>query len=560
MKSKKSPISNLQSPTRSIKQLLTDWQTAVAHTPHMQPPPYTGPDLAIPMFTEKTSEVQPGSSFVARVRTSSDGHPWIGKAIELGATFILAEKSPAEMGLTVPENVTYWQVPDTAQTLAWLSAAWYGFPSRQLIMIGVTGTNGKTSTTDLIRGILRAANCQTGMISTLKAMIGDREEALELHVSTPEAPVVQRYLRQMVDAGMTHCILETTSHGLAQHRVTGIDFDVAAITNITHEHLDYHGDFESYAQAKEMLFRSVANNDPTPQKPDAVLKTAVLNQDDSSYARLAAIPAPQQISYSLHNPAANLHVTDLVTDPAGSSFTLHLAGQTLSVRSPLLGIFNVANMLAAAGAGHALRISPKIIQAGLQTVGQIHGRMHQIQRGQDFIVHVDFAHTPDGLEKAIQAARGILKQIGRNGRIITVFGSAGKRDPEKRRMMAEISSQLADRTVLTAEDPRTESLDDILAAMAAGSLAQGGVEGQTFWRIPDRGQAIYFALGLARPEDFVLVCGKGHEQSMCFITTEYPWDDIQATEAALDAFLANQPMPDLGLPTYDPDFSLTIGD
>ncbi len=549
-----------QSETQSIKQLLADWQTAVTNTPHLQPPPYHGPDVTIPMFTEKTSEVTPGSSFVARLRTGSDGHPWIGKAIELGATFILAEKSPAELGLTVPGNVVYWQVPDTAETLAWLSATWYGFPSQQLIMIGVTGTNGKTSTVDLIRGILHAAGCQTGMISTLKAMIGDHEEALELHVSTPEAPVVQRYLRQMVDAGMSHCILETTSHGLAQHRVTGVEFDVAVITNITHEHLDYHGSFEAYAQAKERLFRSVAAQDPTQHKPESVVKTAVLNQDDSAYQRLAAIPAPRQISYSLHNPAADLHVTDLVTYPAGSSFTLHVDGYQLPIRSPLLGIFNVANILAAAGAGLALNIPPETIKAGLQAVGQIHGRMHQIQRGQEFIVHVDFAHTPDGLEKAIQAARGILEQMGKNGRIITIFGSAGKRDPEKRRMMAEISTQLAEQTILTAEDPRTESLDDILAAMAVGCLSQGGVEGQTFWRIPDRGQAIYFALCLTRPEDFVLVAGKGHEQSMCFITTEYPWDDIDATEAALDAFLAGQPMPNLGLPTYDPNFALTISD
>ncbi|WP_420643774.1 UDP-N-acetylmuramoyl-L-alanyl-D-glutamate--2,6-diaminopimelate ligase [Candidatus Leptofilum sp.] len=559
MKENQSPISNFQYPTRYIKQLLADWQTAVANTPHLQPPPYSGPDIAIQMFTEKTSEVTPGSSFVARLRTSSDGHPWIGKAIELGATFILAQKSADELGLTVPEDVVYWQVPDTAETLAWLSAAWYGFPSQHLLMVGVTGTNGKTSTADLMHSILRAAGCQTGMISTLKAMIGDHEEALELHVSTPEAPVVQRYLRQMVDAGMSHVILETTSHGLAQHRVTAVSFDIAIITNITHEHLDYHGSFEAYAQAKERLFHNVASNDATPHKPEHIVKTAILNLDDSSYERLAAIPAPRQLTYSLHDAAADLHVTDLVTDPSGSSFTLHLDGQRLPVRSPLLGIFNVANMLAAAGAAQALGIAPQAIQAGLQSVGQIHGRMHQIQRGQAFIVHVDFAHTPDGLEKAIQAAQGILDQMGRNGRIITIFGSAGKRDPAKRRMMAEISAQLADHTILTAEDPRTESLDGILAQMAAGCAAQGGVEGQTFWRIPDRGQAIHFALHLARPEDFVLVCGKGHEQSMCFITTEYPWDDIEATEAALDAFLNNKPMPDLGLPTYDPDFKLTIG-
>ncbi len=537
---------------------MADWQTAVANTPHMQPPPYDGPDVQIQMFTEKTGEVTPGSSFVARVRTTSDGHVWISKAVELGATFILAEKPAAELGLTLPENVIYWQVPDTAETLAWLSAAWYGFPSRQLIMIGVTGTNGKTSTVDLIRGILKAAGVRLGMLSTLKAIIGDFQEPLELHVSTPEAPVVQRYLRQMVDGGVTHCILESTSIGLEQHRVTAVEFDVAVITNITHEHLDYHGSFEAYTQAKERLFHSVATNDPASRKPANVVKTAVLNLDDSSYQRLSTIPAPRQIHYSLQNSAADLYVTDLVTDPAGSSFTLHLNGNALPVRSPLLGIFNVANILAAAGAGLALNIPAETIKNGVEAVGQIHGRMHQIQRGQEFIVHVDFAHTPDGLEKAIQAARGILNEMGRNGRVITVFGSAGKRDPEKRRMMAEISTRLAELTILTAEDPRTEALEDILAAMAAGCRAEGGVEGETFWRIPDRGQAIYFALTLAQPEDFVLVCGKGHEQSMCFITTEYPWDDIDASEAALDAFLAGESMPDLGLPTYDPDFTLTI--
>jgi UDP-N-acetylmuramoyl-L-alanyl-D-glutamate--2,6-diaminopimelate ligase len=536
--------------TRAIKQLLADWQTAVAGTAHLQPPSYSGPDVTIPMFTEKTSDVTAGSSFVARIRTGSDGHPYIGKAIELGATFILAQRSPEEIGLGVPPNVIYWQVPDTAETLAWLSAAWYGFPSQKLVMIGVTGTNGKTSTTELIHAILTAAGCKTGMLSTLKALIGAYQAPLELHVSTPEAPVVQRFLRQMVDAGLTHCVLETTSHGLAQHRVTAVSFDIAVITNITHEHLDYHNSFEAYVQAKERLFQMVAANDSPLYKPESVLKTAVLNLDDSSYQRLTTLPTPRQISYSLHNPAANLHVTDLITDPAGSSFIIHFDGQKMPIRSPLLGIFNVANMLAATAVAHALNLPATAIQSGLESVSQIHGRMQQIQRGQSFIVHVDFAHTPDGLQKAIEAARGILQQMGGNGRLITVFGSAGKRDPAKRRMMAEISSQLADFTILTAEDPRTESLDDILAAMAQGCIAQGGVEKQTFWRIPDRGQAIYFALTLAKPEDFVLILGKGHEQSMCFNTTEYPWDDIKATETALDAFLAGKPMPDLGLPTF----------
>ncbi len=541
---------------RCLKQLLADWQLAAAPTP---PPVYDGPDVTLTGFTEKSGEAGPGRCFVARVRPTGDGHPYIPQAIANGASMILAQRSPAEVGVTVPDGVAWLHVPDTAVALAWLSAAWYGFPSRELVMIGVTGTNGKTTTVNLLYSILKTAGYKTGMLSTLKAVIGDQEEPLELHVSTPEAPVVQRYLRQMVAAGMTHCVLETTSHGLAQHRVTAVDFDTAVITNITHEHLDYHGTYEEYAQAKARLFDMVAASELHARKPFPVTKTAVLNLDDSSYGRLAAIPTPRQFSYSLENPAADMHTTTYTTDPWGSYFEIEVKSQTvarpyntlhLPIKSRLLGLFSIYNMLAAAATAYTLGIDPDVIQAGLQAVELVHGRMHQIQRGQSFIVHVDFAHTPDGIDKAIGAARGILQQRDSGGRIIVVFGSAGLRDPEKRRLMAEVAAEKADLTVLTAEDPRTESLADILVVMAAGCRAKGGVEEQTFWRVPDRGQAIYFALTLAQDNDFVLICGKGHEQSMCFGVIEYPWDDIKATETALDAFLDGRAMPNLGLPTY----------
>ncbi len=541
---------------RCLKQLLTDWGRANPLTP---PPVHDGPDVTLTGFTEKSNEAGPGRCFVARVRPTGDGHPHIGKAIANGASMILAQRSPVEMGVTVPDGVVWLQVADTAVALAWLAAAWYGFPSRELVIIGVTGTNGKTTTVNLLYSVLKTAGYKTGMLSTLKAVIGDQEEALALHVSTPEAPVVQRYLRQMVEAGMTHCVLETTSHGLAQHRVTAVDFDTAVITNITHEHLDYHGTYEEYAQAKARLFEMVATSQSHSYKPFPVTKTAVLNLDDSSYGRLSAIPVPRQFSYSLENPAADMHTTTYTTDPWGSYFEIEVQSQTvarpyntfhLPIKSRLLGLFSIYNMLAAAATAYTLGLDPDVIQAGLQAVELVHGRMHQIQRGQAFIVHVDFAHTPDGLDKAITAARGILQQRDSGGRIIVVFGSAGLRDPEKRRLMAEIAAAKADLTVLTAEDPRTESLDDILVVMAAGCCEMGGVEGQTFWRVPDRGQAIYFALTLAQETDFVLICGKGHEQSMCFGTIEYPWDDIAATETALDAFLDGRPMPDLGLPTF----------
>ncbi|MEW5986421.1 MAG: cyanophycin synthetase, partial [Chloroflexota bacterium] len=216
-----------------------------------------------------------------------------------------------------------------------------------------------------------------------------------------------------------------------------------------------------------------------------------------------------------------------------------------SISTPLVGRFNVYNMLAAAATAVGLGIGPAAIQTGLQALQQVSGRMERIDGGQPFLVMVDFAHTPNALSRVIEAARGMV-----HGRIIAVFGSAGKRDVMKRRLMAEIAARQADLTVLTAEDPRTESLAEILAMMAEGCRSQGGIEGETFWRVPDRGQAIYKALTLARPEDLVLVCGKGHEQSMCFGTIEYPWDDRQATRAALAAFLAGRPMPDLGLPTF----------
>jgi UDP-N-acetylmuramoyl-L-alanyl-D-glutamate--2,6-diaminopimelate ligase len=537
--------------TRRLKQLLAAWQTAVAHTPHPSPPPYHGPDVALTHLTEKTGDVAPGAAFIARVRAGSDGHPYIGRAIEAGASLILAQRAPEEVGLTVPDGVVYWQVADTAETLAWLAAAWEGFPSRQLVVVGVTGTDGKTSVCNLAFASLRAAGLRVGLLSTIKAVIGDEEEPLELHVTTPEAPVVQRYLRRMVDAGLTHCVLEVTSHSLPQHRVTAVHFDIAAVTNITHEHLDYHGGYAEYVAAKARLFEQVAKRTASENLYKVQVRpTAVLNRDDSSYERLAAISVPHTLTYALHQPAA-VTATDIMYTARETRFTLQLnevggSNTAVPVTSSLVGEFNIYNMLAAAAIATALGIAPSQIQVGLEGVQAISGRMERIDRGQPFLTIVDFAHTPNALAKAIEAARGMT-----DGRIITVFGSAGKRDVEKRRLMAEVSAQAADLTVLTAEDPRTESLDAILAFMAEGCRRQGGVEGETFWRVPDRGEAIYFALTLARPEDLVLVCGKGHEQSMCFGVVEYPWDDREATHAALDAFLQERPMPNLGLPTYE---------
>ncbi len=518
----------------SLHTLLARW-AALPSIP--APPPYTGPDVQFNRFVEDSREVQPGDCFVARVRPYSDGHAYIPQAVERGATLVLAQRPAAEVELPAGINAVYWQTPDTAITLSWLAAAQYDFPGRQLRVIGVTGTDGKTSTVTMIYEILRAAGRNAGMISTIKAIIGSYQEPLGLHVTTPQAPEVQAYLRRMVDDGVTDCVLETTSMGLAEHRVDAAGINLGVITNITHEHLDYHGDYARYVAAKARLLTLAS---------DAV----VLNRDDGAYPHLQGRPMPRCLTYGIDHPA-HVWADDLAFGPDFTRFTLHLPPDareiTWPIATPLIGRFTVYNMLAAAAAAHSLGIAPAAIQHGLQAVQQISGRMERIHRGQPFLVVVDFAHTPNALVKAIEAARGMSA-----GRVIAVFGSAGRRDVAKRRMMAEIAAAQADLTILTAEDPRQEPLEDILAFMAEGCRAQGGVEGETFWRTGDRGWAIYHALTLARPGDVVLICGKGHEQSMCFGRVEYPWDDRQATAAALEAFLAGRPIPDLGLPTYTP--------
>jgi len=541
--------------SRSLKQLLAAWNSVVDGRNLPKPPGYDGPDIQITRLVENTDQVDEGACFVARVREGSDGHPYIGRAISLGAKLILAQRPLEALGLEVAYDVVYLQVPDTAVAMAWLAAAWEDFPSHDLIVTGITGTDGKTSTASILFSVMQTAGIKVGLLSTIKAVIGEKEEPLALHVTTPEAPVVQRHLRRMVDEGLTHCIIESTSHGLAQHRVDAIDFDVAVVTNITHEHLDYHRSYEGYFAAKARLFESLQLDSwnvrsRNPLK-DQISRTAVLNIDDDSFYALNSIELPNIRTYGLKGQA-DVMASNVRYLAHGTDFMVKidtkldaLNGDIIGVSSSLAGEFNVYNMLAATAAGLANGVGIKTIQEGLQAVKTISGRMEPIHLGQPFLVIVDFAHTPNALEKAIKAAAGMVK-----GRIITVFGSAGKRDVQKRKLMAEVSAKLADFTVLTAEDPRTDSLDEILSVMADGCRQLGGVETKTFWRIPDRGEAIYFALSLATENDIVLVCGKGHEQSMCFGSTEYPWDDRQASRAALTALMQGEPMLDMGLPTY----------
>ncbi len=481
------------------------------------------PDVEITGIAIDSRAVKPGSLFVAMKGGTLDGHNYIQKAVENGAAAIIGEADLS--GLSVP----YIRLESTRQALTFLAAAFYNWPARKLTVIGITGTDGKTTTSNIIHKILVTAGIKAGMISTVNAVIGNEVLDTGFHVTTPDAHDVQRYLAKMVDAGLTHVVLETTSHGWAQHRVDGCEFDVAVVTNITHEHFDEHGSYENYRAAKARLFSSLER---TKTKPQGNPRLGVINRDDRSFEFLNEFIKTKKLSYGLGD-LADVRAVNAQYSSSGIEFIAISNGFRVSIKSDLVGAYNVSNCLAALTAAvYGLGVAPETAARGIASLDGIPGRMEQIDLGQNFIAIVDFAHTPNALKVALEAARKMTE-----GRVISVFGSAGLRDKEKRRMMAETSVDLADVSILTAEDPRTESLDGILEEMAEGARSRGGREGDTFWRVADRGEAIKLAIRLAREGDIVLSCGKGHEQSMCFGKTEYLWDDRTAMRAALSEFL-----------------------
>jgi UDP-N-acetylmuramoyl-L-alanyl-D-glutamate--2,6-diaminopimelate ligase len=463
--------------------------------------------------------VAPGDLFVAVPGVSVDGHRYVPDALRAGAVACVVERMLPEL-----EGVPVAVVPDAREALAHLHAALNDYPARHLRVIGVTGTDGKTTTTRLVTAILRQAGYPTGSIDSVGAIIGDQEQFTGFHTTTPDAPEVQHYLAEMVRAGMEYAVIESTSHGLAQHRVSACEFDVATVTNITHEHLDYHGSFESYREAKAMLFRHLSAS----ARKNGAPKVAVLNADDAgSYEYLQTIPADEQISYGLDHPAT-VAARDIRVSPAGLHFVVVTPEGEFALDSPLVGRYNVYNILAAVSVARSQGIAPEVIRSAVASVHGVPGRAERIDRGQPYTVIVDFAHTPNSLENALQMARELA-----TGKVTVVFGCAGLRDRAKRPLMGEIAGRLADRVIVTAEDPRTESLDEIMEQVVAGCRQAGCAEGEKFWRIGDRAEAIAAALKMAEPGDLVLVTGKGHERSMCFGTVEHPWSDHEAIEAAL---------------------------
>ncbi|HEX8683760.1 MAG TPA: UDP-N-acetylmuramoyl-L-alanyl-D-glutamate--2,6-diaminopimelate ligase [Ardenticatenaceae bacterium] len=476
------------------------------------------PSLQVTQLTNDSRNVQPGALFVAYKGRTNDLHRFLPTAVEAGVAAAVVERP--DPALSIPQIV----VPDGREALGWLAAAWEEHPSRALRVVGVTGTDGKTTTMHLIASVLDALQLPYGMVTTIGARIGQREVDTGEHVTTPDAPVVQRFLREMVDEGMAVAVLETTSHALSQHRVTGVAYDIAVVTNITHEHLDEHGSLEGYRAAKRRLFESLRDSYRKPNVP----KVAVINGDDSSYDYLAPLPTDVQLVYGIESPAATVRARDVRFERDGTRFTAETPIGPIDIHSPLLGRFNVYNILAALCTGIALGGSPEQLAAGIAALRVVKGRMEPIDEGQDFLAIVDFAHTPVSLENALNTAREMTE-----GRVISVFGSAGLRDRAKRGMMGEISGRLADLTVITAEDPRTEDVVEICEEIAAGAERAGAVRARSYIVIHDRAEAIAWAVNRASPGDLVIACGKGHEPSMCYGTTEHPWSEHEAMRSAL---------------------------
>jgi UDP-N-acetylmuramoyl-L-alanyl-D-glutamate--2,6-diaminopimelate ligase len=470
-------------------------------------------DAVITSIVADHRKVDAGALFVAHKGLTNDAHRFIPDAVARGAAAIVCEQ--AQPTLPVPVVL----VPNARAALGPLSAAWHDHPSRAMRVVGITGTDGKTTTSNLLYSIFKAAGYRTGLISTINALIDGQSLDTGLHVSTPNADDLQRYLARMRDAGVTHCVIETTSHGLALNRVDGVDYDVAVVTNITHEHLDLHGTRAAYRAAKARLFE--------------MAPTHVLNADDAySFELLSTLPHARQFRYTREGrvdpaqPAMQLSAERV--DMASGAIELRTAGRSLPLRMNLLGDFNVSNCLAAAGAALALDVPDAAIQRGIAAVSGVSGRMERIDSGQPYLAVVDFAHTPNSLESCLRTLRSITL-----GKLIVVFGCAGARDVQKRPQMGGIAARYADVVILTAEDPRMESFDQICDEIESGMPARDGIPTRAYLRSESRGEALRAACALAGSGDTVVACGKGHEQSLCFGRVEYAWDDRAAMRAAI---------------------------
>jgi UDP-N-acetylmuramoyl-L-alanyl-D-glutamate--2,6-diaminopimelate ligase len=467
-------------------------------------------DRVVESIAYDSRRVQRNGLFVALRGEKSDGHQFIEQAVEKGATVIVTEREVQSA------RATCLVVENTRSALADLGAAFYQQPARRLKLAAVTGTNGKTTTTFLIKHILEKAGLRCGLLGTVRYEIGDR--VLPAVRTTPESLDVYDLLGQMVNAGCKAAAMEVSSHALAQERVRGLEWDVAVFTNLTQDHLDFHGTMENYFEAKAMLFTHLAEQ-KSKTKP-----TAVINLDDPYGAKLADRIGKKTsvITYGL-GVQADFRASNYHAEFAGTSYQLDARGKSYLVRVPLIGRFNVANSMAALAAASSMGISLREAILSLGRSPQVPGRLEAVPAKRQFQVFVDYAHTPDALLNVLKTARELSPR-----KLIVVFGCGGDRDKQKRPLMGQIADQNADFSIITSDNPRKEDPDAIIAE------AEKGFRSSHYEKITDRAQAIARAIELAQPRDIVLIAGKGHEAYQEFADHTIPFDDIQIARRALE--------------------------
>ncbi len=467
--------------------------------------------------------VKPGGLFIAVPGTHTDGRRYLADAAQRGALVALGPRIDTN-DLPLP----YIEVDDVRIALANLACAFYSNPTTQLCTIGVTGTDGKTTTCNLISALLDTAEKSNGLMTTANFKLQGQEWENTTRQSTLEALEIQQMLRRMVEAGAKYAIIEATSHGLELQRVRGCAFDIGLVTNITHEHLDFHGTIENYRRAKARLFEML---DPSRDKGLGIKPVAILNRDDVSYEILKPYCSVPVLDYGI-DQSATIRAVDAQFDARNTHFRAILPNAEIDIETQLVGQFNVSNCLAAIATAYAVGVNTDDIARGLAGVTGVTGRMERIDVGQPFTVIVDYAHTPDSLEKVLRILRPLTA-----GKLLLVFGSAGERDVQKRPIMGQIAAQLSDFFVITDEDPREENREQILREIAIGAETTGKHEGHDFLCIADRTQAIAAAFHRAQAKDTVLLAGKGHEQSIIIGREKIPWDDRRVAREQLHVLM-----------------------
>lgn len=475
---------------------------------------HLSPDSAeclIQGITSDSRAVRPGYLFVAIKGTTCDGRDFIAEALKRGARAIVVESS----GCTHAHNVTashpkvcVIEVPDSRKALGRLATAFYGEPSAKMKVVGITGTNGKTTVSYLIEAIVRAAGYRPAVVGTVNYRFGSRVSASTN--TTPGAVELQSLLAQMHREMVTHLAMEVSSHALDQKRIEGIRFSAAIFTNLTQDHLDYHRSFEEYFQAKAKLFCGL--------EPDC---RAFINTDDPYGRRLMGLVQAEKVSYGIAQTAEVMAV-QIRGDCRCTEFIICYQGRRIPVRTRLIGTHNVYNILAAAGWALAEGITPEVVQKALDEFSEVPGRLQRIDAAEGFLVFVDYAHTDDALKNVLAALRPLCR-----GRLIVVFGCGGQRDVGKRPKMGLVATELADKAVLTNDNPRHEDPASILAQI------QAGIRRRNFVVIPDRRQAIAHALQMAEPQDVVLIAGKGHEEYQVMGDTKVRFADIEVVKECL---------------------------